>query len=76
MAKPNLKAQAKRKRELAKKQKRAAKDEKRALRKAERTAQPSDDTTTATPAAPNLSVPPGGVSQPLSLSALGRTRRS
>ena len=36
MSKPNLKSQAKRKRELAKLGKRQAKDEKRALRKAER----------------------------------------
>jgi hypothetical protein len=40
MSKPNLKSQAKRKRELAKLGKRQAKDEKRALRKAERAGSP------------------------------------
>jgi hypothetical protein len=40
VSKPNLKAQAKRKRELAKLDKRQAKDQKRAVKKAERSGEP------------------------------------
>jgi hypothetical protein len=49
MSKPNLKSQAKRKRELAKLDKRTAKDQKRAEKKAER-AGPGDVVVTVAPA--------------------------
>ena len=74
MSKPNLKAQAKRKRELAKKERRAAKDEKRALRKAERAAHVGG--AALVPTTQGLAVPAGGVSQPLTLNELTRPRNS
>lgn len=49
MSKPNLKAQAKRKRELAKLDKRQAKDQKRAVKKAERSGLPDAPDTSALP---------------------------
>jgi len=78
MSKPNLKSQAKRKRELAKKDKRAQKDEKRAVRKAERSGRSGDEVTAPEPepVGPALAVPPGGVLEPLRLSALTRIPRS
>jgi hypothetical protein len=60
MSKPNLKSQAKRKRELAKLGKRQAKDQKRAERKAER-AGPGDVVVTAAPAP---TAPPARAAQP------------
>jgi hypothetical protein len=59
MSKPNLKSQAKRKRELAKLGKRQAKDQKRALRKAERAGSP---VATSSPVNPS---PPTGAKTPL-----------
>jgi transposase len=61
MAKPNLKSQAKRKRELAKKDKRQAKDEKRALRKAERTARTAGEEPSAM-SAPEMAPQPSALS--------------
>jgi hypothetical protein len=61
----NVKAQAKRKRELAKLEKRQAKDQKRALRKTER-AQPM-----GTPIVPTLAQPPAPP-PPQSVVAAGR----
>jgi len=64
MSKPNLKSQAKRKRELAKLDKSQAKDQKRALRKAERAGSPVTTPSPAAPTLPSVASPSVGASPP------------